>query len=494
MSIKIKSGKSINEVEVDSNNSLNVNLPTILNGSGYNYIISEVDDGSVIGTPTLRALHTTQDYRLLKNVESPFWQDNFSSSVLNNSKYKATTTNQTIVLSGGCLNLNANSSLGSGDYSMVQTFRTFPIFENAPIYINFKTKFNNTFQAKNIIEFGLATTTGTTTPTDGVFFRASGGTLNGVVSYSGYETTIVNIHTPTINEYNDYILAITDSNVEFWVDDVIVGKITPTATTVFLTSTTVTLRTAGFCTTTSTSLPLFVRNRNSAFVSSPIKISISDFGVLFSDFKTNKGFKSLMVTNGQSSISSPDGQSNLTSGTTSANILNNLSPVQLSSLDNTIGGYTTLGGDFLIPASGSSETEYILFGYLNPIGTVGVPGKTLVVNNIYINTFTSGATVNSTGTTLQWLIGVGGTSLSLGELDSVTGGTRSPRRLGLGIQNIPSASSVGTMARPMIMYEPPSPIMVESGTYLHIILKMPIAIETPLLVYRGSVSINGYWE
>jgi len=202
----------------------------------------------------------------------------------------------------------------------------------------------------------------------------------------------------------------------------------------------------------------------------------------------------LMVTNGQSSISSPDGQPNLASGTTSANILNNLSPTQLSLLDNTTGGYTTLGGDFLIPASGSSETDYILFGYLNPIGTAGIPGKTLVISNIYINTFTSGATVGSTGTTLQWVVGVGGTSLSLGELDSVTGGTRSPRRLGLGIQNIPSASSVGTMARPMIMYEPPSPIMVESGTYLHIILKMPIAIETPLLVYRGSVSINGYWE
>jgi hypothetical protein len=288
MSIKIKGGKSINEVEVDSNNNLNVTLPTIINESGYNHIISEVDDGSVIGIPTIRALHTTQDYRLLKNVEVPFWQDNFSSSVLNNSKYKATTTNQTIVLSGGCLNLNADSSVGSGDYSMIQTFRTFPIFENAPIYVNFKTKFDNTFQTNNIIEFGLATTTGTTTPTDGIFFRVSGGTLNGVVSYSGYETTIVNIHTPTINEYNDYILAIIDNNVEFWVDDIIIGKITPTATTVFFTSTTVTLTTAGYCTSLPNSLPLFVRNRNSGVVSSPIKISISDFGVLFSDFKNKE--------------------------------------------------------------------------------------------------------------------------------------------------------------------------------------------------------------
>jgi hypothetical protein len=494
MSIKIKGGKSINEVEVDSNNNLKVTLPTIINESGYNYIISEVDDGSVIGIPTLRALHTTQDYRLLKNVEVPFWQDNFSSNVLNNSKYKATTTNQTIVLSGGCLNLNANSSVGSGDYSMVQTFRTFPIFENAPIYVNFKTKFDNTFQTNNIIEFGLATTTGTTTPTDGVFFRVSGGTLNGVVSYSGYETTIVNIHTPTINEYNDYILAIIDNNVEFWVDDTIIGKITPTATTVFFTSTTFTLTTAGYRTSLPNSLPLFVRNRNSGVVSSPIKISICDFGVLFSDFKSNKDFNSLMVTNGQSSISLPDGQSNLTGGTTSANILNNLSPTRLSLLDNTTGGYTTIGGNFLIPASGSSENDYILFGYLNPNGTADIPGKTLVINNININTFTSGATIGSTGTTLQWVVGVGGTDLSLGELDSVTGGTKTTRRLGLGVQNIPTISSVGTMARPMINNELITPLMVESGTYLHIILKIPIGVETPLLVYRGNVSINGYWE
>jgi hypothetical protein len=79
-------------------------------------------------------------------------------------------------------------------------------------------------------------------------------------------------------------------------------------------------------------------------------------------------------------------------------------------------------------------------------------------------------------------------------LDSVTGGTKTTRRLGLGVQNIPTISSVGTMARPMINNELITPLMVESGTYLHIILKIPIGVETPLLVYRGNVSINGYWE
>jgi hypothetical protein len=54
------------------------------------------------------------------------------------------------------------------------------------------------------------------------------------------------------------------------------------------------------------------------------------------------------------------------------------------------------------------------------------------------------------------------------------------------------------MADRMIMFEAPvslySPLMVEAGTYCHIILKIPVGIATSSLYYRGNIIINGYWE
>jgi len=500
MEIVIKGGNNVNEVNVTSNSGWTVNTPTVLSQTGYVVMAGEVDDGSVLGYKTIRPFYVTQDYRLNKNLEKFVWQDVFNHSVLNNAKYNATTTNQTIVLSGGSLHLNANNAGTSGDYSILKTFKYFSLYQNAPVYVNFKTAFDNTFQTNNVIEYGLGLVTGTATPTDGIFFRASAGTLNGVVSYSGIETTVVNMYTPIVGNNDDYLIAIKDNNVEFWVNDILVGSITPTATTVIFTSTTVQLTTAGYCTSVSNSLPLFVRNKNTDSVASPIKVSISSLNVLIGDIKLNKDWRTTFVTNGQSSISKPDGQPALVSGTTSANIFNNTAPITLTTLDNTVAGYATLGGDFSIPATAATESEYAIFTYLNPAGSASIPAKTLVINNVYINTYTSGATVSATGTTLQWTIGVGGTDVSLTVVDSDTNGTRAARRLGLGVQYIAASGVTGTSARPMIMFDS-SPsnmsnnqLIVEAGTYLHIILKTPVCSPTASLLYRGNVMINGYWE
>lgn len=500
MEIVIKGGNNVNEVNVTSNSGWTVNTPTVLSEAGYVIVAGEVDSGSILGYKTIRPFYVTQDYRLSKNLETFVWQDVFNHSVLNNTKYKATTTNQTIVLSGGSLNLNANKTGTSGDYSMFQTFKNFSLYQNAPVYVNFKTAFDNTFQTNNVIEYGLGLVTGTATPTDGMFFRASAGTLNGVVSYSGIETTVVNMYTPIVGTNDDYLIAIKDDNVEFWVNDILVGSITPTATTVIFTSTTVQLTTAGYCTSVSNSLPLFFRNRNTGSVASPIKASISSVNVLNGDLKLNKDYRTIFADNGQSSISTPDGQPAIAGGTTSANILNNTAATTLTTLDNTIAGYATLGGEFSIPATAATENEYAIFTYLNPVGTASIPAKTLVINNVYINTYTSGATVSATGTTLQWSIGVGGTSVSLATTDSATAGTRAARRLGLGVQYIAAAGVTGTLAIPMIMLDTAptnilnNQLIVEAGTYLHIILKTPVCSPTASLLYRGNVMINGYWE
>ena len=102
--------------------------------------------------------------------------------------------------------------------------------------------------------------------------------------------------------------------------------------------------------------------------------------------------------------------------------------------------------------------------------------------------------MSTSNTLFQWSLGVGGTSASLLEQDSITAGTRAPRRIGLGCQTISSTATAGSMADRPIVFESSVPIIVEAGTYMHLILKMPIGNATASLVYRGNAIINGYFE
>lgn len=482
MSIEIKGGNSINEVNSVSYGNfsgLTVVTPSSLNDVGYAILCGEVDDGSIIGTKTIRPFYVTQDFRTSNNLEKPIWQDSFPSSVINNSKYKLTTSAQTITSSNGFLNLNDGGSVANGTYSVFQTFKTFSLYTNFATYVNIKGKFSNTLQTNCIIEFGLGLAATSTAPTDAIFWRVSGGTMNAVVSKGVLETVSSNIQTPDADVVYDYLLAITDEYVEFWIDDVIVAKVTPPSTT--------------GTTSMSNAIPITIRNYNTGSVPSAIQFQVGQIDILCGDMKSNKNWATTMSMRGQNSISLTDGQNSILTGMTSANIVNNSSP-NLVTLDNVNAGYTTLGGEFTTIASAGTETDLVVFAYLNPIATSDIPGKTLVIQNVYINTYTSGATMSTSSTLLQWSLGLGGTSVSLLEEDSVTLGTRATRRIGLGCQTLSSTAAAGSVFTQPIRFESNTPLSVEAGTYLHVILKIPIGNATASLIYRGNVTINGYFE
>ena len=208
----------------------------------------------------------------------------------------------------------------------------------------------------------------------------------------------------------------------------------------------------------------------------------------------NKDWRTKMVTNGQSSISTPDGQPAVTTGTTSANLVNS-SATTVVIATNTTAGYSTMGGDFAMVASAGTEIDYAIFAYLNPAGSATIAAKTFVIQNVYVDTWISGATVGATGNILDWSLGIGGTAVSLAEVDSLTSGTRASRRISLGSQSFSASTTGGTMAS-AIRFEPglATPLMVEAGTYCHVILKIPIGTATANLLYRGMVTIKGYYE
>ena len=479
MSIEIKSGSSIKVLNTENNSGVTVNLPTQTNNAGYLIGVGEVDDGTVYTTKTIRPLDVSQDFRLRTGIDIISWQDTFNYTILNTSKYFATASTQTISLGNGSITLNNDGVPGS--LSMVKTFKTFSLFNSYPLYADFHLKVSENIQAANVIEFGFGITTGdTTAPTEGAFFRFTD-VVSGVIVNNGLETSISNIFTPVADSFYHYLIVLGTNSVEFWVDDVLRTIITPPATT------------GG--TLNSNSVPMFFRNYNSGVVLAPLaNLSISQIGISLGDMDSGKNWATKMVTNGQSAISAPDGQ---TPGQ-SANIINNLNPYTTALIPNvdftnTYTSGTTLGGQFGFSGVTGSETDYILFAYLNPVGTEAISGKNLLINNINISTYVSGAT--TTGATMfQWSAGVGGTSVSLLTADSATSGTRAARRINLGTQFIATAKVNGSPADRDIIADFDSPLVVEPGTYFHVILKMPVATAVSLGNFRGIVRVNAYFE
>lgn len=484
MSIRIKSGLSVDILEVSSNNELKTVFPikdslnnSLLNISGYFSPVSEIDDGSITGSRYIKQLDSSQDYRLRAGKDKILWQDKFNYTILNLSNYSIGTLSEVVDLSSGILRLNSTNDAGSTRYSIVKTYRNFTNFETYPLYCDVVLSFDRSLDSNNIIEFGFGLVSADSAPTDGIMFRMSGGTTYGVTVNNSSATSVTTIFTPTPTQFNHYLIIFNTEKAEFWVDNILYGTIT---TPVGLGSP---------C--SSNSLPLFFRTYNKAGVGTPPSVWVSQASVSLGDMISNKGWETTNIGSGLSSISYP---SSYLSGQT-ANMTNNAAPTTASTLSNTTAAYTTLGGDFLYSATTASETDYILFAFQCPSGSTTTTGKNFIVTGVQINTFNGNVAAGATATTIQWGMAFGSTNVPLNTTDSSVSNTRAPRRITLGCQTFPASAAAFTVANNPIKIKFKTPYMVEPSTYLHVFFKTPIA-PTPASnqYFRGNVSINGYFE
>lgn len=482
--IKIKGGYSPRIAEVNADDNLNINISSALTNSGYIIFSAEVDDGSILGEKTIRPIEPSQDYRLRVGIDKIVWQDTFNHSTLNTSKYLSFFSGQTISLSGdGFLTLNHTGSTANNDSCSIRTYRTFSLYNTYSLYADMQAYFTNSLQSNNVIELGFGLGTATTVSSEGIFFRASGGTLYGVRTYDTTGETSTNLNfAPTPNVSNHYLIVSSLRQVEFWIDDVLYGVIENSYYSGYSNS------------TRSNSLPFFARSYNTAITPGVTKLRIGQIGISQGDMITDKRWEHAMSTNGQSSISAPDGQI----ATQTANYLNSAAPNSLipnQDFSNTIAGYSTLGGQFCFSGTTGSETDYVLFGYQNPIASATIPGKTLLISGIKIETYITGASVSALMLSLlQWSIAVGSTSVSLATTDSAVSGTRGPRILPLGVQSFITGATYGTAASKELTIDFLTPLMIESGTFCNIVVKMPIMSATTNCFYKGTCEINGYFE
>lgn len=485
MGVNIKGGNSgAGLANVSATYELNVVTPQTEENAGFVQLSTEADAGDVLGTRTVIPLEASDDYRLRAGLDQTLYNQSFEGTVVATHMFNQTLSTMTTNQASGYFSLNSGNATASGNHAIFQTRRSFPLYGTYPTYIDMWIREANFDATNSTSEFGIGYVATTAAPTDGVFFRRNNsGVLKAVVNYGGTETeeTIdtTNItdrgagtaYTPT--ECNHYLIVIHNDIANFWVNDILVASIGCPDNQPSLTS--------------SSSQPLFARVYNSGVASAGRRIEIGFLNVSLGDQHNNKPWSHALCGLGQGSYQTQLG----TATAQTANWANSSAPVS-ATLSNTAAGYTTLGGQYQFAASATNETDWALFAYLNPAGTNALPGKTLYVTSIRVSKMlvTGAAAVNAT--MFFWAVGVGASAVSLATTDAAT--TVSPKRIPLGIQNHLASAAVGTAADGFDVQFTDAPLVVQPGTYVHIILKQLNGTNTASLVFRGQVMVNGYFE
>ena len=446
--------------------------PAYMGGARF---FSENDPGDVTGTPYLKSPETSTDFRLRVGTDSVWDSEQFNYVAQNTSKHKYTPTTMTMTWAAGALNTNGGNSVTSGHAAQIQTYRHFPLLGAGAVYAETTMALSNAMPTNVNLDFGFMTlgATGAVIPTDGVYFRINAGGVFGVINNNGTETTSSAFaFSGVINTFDKYTIVVTQSEVEFWIDDVLYAHID---------------RGAGLSQPIySGSAPFAIRQHNTGTAGAIIQAKFGGYSITLGDLDTQRQWSTTMAGQGLSSIQGASGHGQ---GQTSNNV--NSTVPATAALSNTAAGYGTMGGKFVFAAVAGAETDYALFAFLNTAPTTSITGRNLVIRGAWIETFNAVVAVATTPTVLEWTLGVGSTAVSLATAEAAA--TRAPRRISLGSQSFLVGALAGANSeRCDINLD--APVVVEPGTYLHIILRVPYGTATATELFRGCVGVNAYWE
>lgn len=476
---RIEGNTSGNVAEVNAGNQLKISAETDVATNPGNVgsfrMFSENDPGDITGSAYLKSPETSTDFRLRVGTDSVWDSEQFNYVAQNTSKHKYTSTTMTMTWAGGALNTNGGSSVTAGHAAQIQTYRHFPLLGAGAVYAETTMALSNAMPSNVNIDFGFMTlgATGAVLPTDGVYFRINSLGVFGVINSNGTETTSSAFaFTNATNIYDKFTIVITQSEVEFWIDDVLYAHID---------------RGAGVSQPIyAGSAPWAVRHHNTGTAGAIVQAKFGGYSITLGDLDTQRQWSSTMAGQGLSAIQGASGHGQ---GQTSNNV--NSTVPATATLSNTAAGYGTMGGRFLFAAPAGAETDYALFAFLNTAPTTGITGRNLVIRGVWIETFNAVVAVATTPTVLEWSLGVGSTAVSLATAEAAA--TRAPRRISLGSQSFLVGALAGANSERCDV-NMDAPVVVEPGTYLHIILRVPYGTATATELFRGCVGINAYWE
>jgi len=494
MSIIIKSGASSNTANVDANNNLQTNLPTTETQAGFATMVSEKDAGDVTGSRMMVAIEGSEDYRLRVGQDQPLFMLSFEGTTIAQGHIQQNLSTMTAAQASGYLALNSGNATASTNAANVRTYRTFSLCAAYTVYANMILREANVDATNAVSEWGFGYVSGTSAPTDGVFFRRlAGGALRAVLAFNSAETelTITTTNVPggdgtgsySATARNHYLIEYTHNVCNFWINDTLVASIPSPSTQPGPTS--------------AWAQPVFARVYNSGIASAGRRIEIGAITVEQADMNSGKPWADAVCGAGGSSYQAQPGSTS--GGTVSRAAATNGFPA--STTAKTSGTWTAtsapanseLGGRWLSPAISTltSDADYPVFSYLNPAGSATLPGKTLYVTSIRVGETIALAAASTNGIMLVYAVGVGSTAAATSTADGAA--TVGPRIGVLGSCYFTATAAIGqTAAGWEVSFR--SPLVVPAGTYLHLIVRPVGTVASNTLVVHGSFLVNGYFE
>jgi hypothetical protein len=437
---------------------------------------AESDAGTVTGTPLLRALEVSSDYRLRVGTDQSAFNELFPGAVLNSALWTAPVTTMTATVAGGFVNLNAGASLAINAVARLSTYRSFPCYKSYTTYFEVEAQFSSLPVTGNVCEWGAFISTGIATPTDGCFFRLNAvGEFRAVLNYNGTETqsgTLDFSNLVGINTSKSFLIYVISNKALFWIDNILVAEIM--------------LPPAQGSSTSSMQLPFSFRCYNSTATSTAQIMKISFVNVTLADQSTTKPWNSILCGSG-GHLS--QGQTSQTMGST-ALYTNNLAAGAGVAMTNTTAALGSgLGGQFSALPTLAVATDGIVSSFQVPLGSSTVPGKTLYITRVAISSTVTTALVG--GAVVYALsLAYGHTNVSLATTESAT--AKAPRRLPIGIQTFAAAAVVGTTPN-VVDLDLNSPIVIQPGEFVQLVAKN-MGVVTTAGVITFIVSFGGYWE
>ena len=488
------------KANVDSQYNLRVNTPGFgadgvpLGGGAAAgpAMFSEVDTGEATGTRIVLSPEVDNDYRLRVAHDNLLDSETFNYTSQNTGKHSHAFTTLTATVSAAGLLTNSGNITTLNTGMSFGTFAEFATQGTQTIVCETTVSFTAQPNANTIIDFGLFRRGASTAfaPTDGAYFRMTASGLQGVVNNNGTETTTATFPdalgagtwTYANNENHTYLIQMSNRAVEFWIDDVLYGRIvTPVG--------------YGYPVKSAT-LPWSIRH---AIVGGAAGAATQ---ALFTDYRVlNRGaaFTDDLGVVGNRVFGSYQGLSGGTMGSL-ANYANSANPTPAVMTNTTAALGTGLGGQFWETATLAVNTDGILCSYQVPAGSATVPGRRLKITGVTLSAYVQSAI---TGGPLiqQFSLAFGHTAVSLAtsEAASFTNNTtKAPRRVPLAAftQQVTAAQAAST-----IVSQPGgagtdftnSPIYVNPGEFVAITCKkVGTAITAGVIGY--VVRFDYSWE
>jgi hypothetical protein len=434
-------------------------------GVGGTRMFSENDPGAITGTPYLVSPETSTDYRLRVGLDTILYDHTPAEIALDTSRLKISgIATMTTTLASGFIALNAGAAAtASGNYVSYSTNRVFRIRGASQLYVEMEVNVSTMPIANQVFEAGLFLPVAGIQPADGVWFQIDSSGLKGTINYNGTITqTGVLAATLTAGVNYHLTMAISDTEVQWWKDDVL------------LIETQIPGGQAAPCLTDS--LPYTMQMRNSGVVSASGQaiVKVGNIVISAGDLSYNKPFSHQMAGMGHMGY---QGQAGGTMGTTA--LYPNAAAATVvtgAALSQTATLATGLGGQIGITAAVPGVDGYV-FAFQNPVGSVSQPPRNLTITGLKISSVNIGAAVATTPSTLAWSLAFGATGATIPSLAATETGTlvaatvKAHRRIPLGLQTWLVGAALGASGGDIVIDLSASPVVLHPGEWVGLVAK-----------------------